>query len=264
MKYRAEAMESKNQLIAVWTRMVEDRGGRLTVDDGVCRLWANNAFGFWNTVTLTGDDITAGQLGDQLTRTATFMRSQTQSGYLWLFEDLLDAGAKAELPRLAAAAGLELSFTGHGMAGDVSVPDPGSAALEFRRVETEDQLIAYGMINARAYGMTDEAGEAALTGSKTWLDNAYAYIAYEQDRPVACAATVESGDALFLALVATIPDNMRRGYGEAVTRKAIHEGINATGKQHVVLHATPAGRPVYERIGYHINTPVHFYQLTAR
>ena len=76
------------------------------------------------------------------------------------------------------------------------------------------------------------------------------------------AATGENDNALFLALVATMPNDMRRGFGEAVTRKAIHEGIRRTGRRHVVLHATPAGRPVYERIGYRTNSPIHFIQLT--
>jgi hypothetical protein len=262
MNPSAEAVEAKDQLIGVWTRMVEDRGGRVSVDDGVCRLWAESAFPFWNTLTLTGENVAAGELADQLARTASFMRGQSRSGLLWLFEDLLDPKAKAELPRLMSEAGLELSFTGYGMAGDVEVPDPSSATLEFRRVETEDELLTYGEINAQAYGMAPDAGPAALSGSKAWLRDTYAYIAYDQGRPVACAATVENDDALFLALVATMPTDMRRGFGEAVTRKALYEGIRRTGRRHVVLHATPAGRPVYERIGYHINSPIHFIQLT--
>ncbi|WP_211192167.1 GNAT family N-acetyltransferase [Actinoplanes sp. TBRC 11911] len=259
-------MEAKDQLVGVWTRMVEDRGGRVSVDDGVCHLWADSAFPFWNTLTLTGESISAGDLGDQLARTATFMRGRSRPGLLWLFEDLLDPAAKAAFPRLMSDAGLEISFTGWGMAGDVEVPDPSSSSpeLEFRRVETEDELLTYGEINARAYGMAEDAGPAALSGSKAWLRDTYAYIAYDRGRPVACAATVENDDALFLALVATMPADMRRGFGEAVTRKAIHEGIRRTGQQHVVLHATPAGRPVYERIGYRTNSAVHFIQLASQ
>ena len=260
MNPTVEAVEAKDQLIGVWTRMVEDRGGRVSVDDGVCRLWVDSAFPFWNTLTLTGEDIAEDELADQLARTATFMHTQSRSGLLWLFEDLLQPKAKAELPRLMSEAGLEISFTGYGMAGDVDVSDPTSPTLEFRRVETEDELLTYGEINARAYGMAADAGPAALSGSKAWLRDTYAYIAYDQGRPVACAATVENGDALFLALVATMPADMRRGYGEAVTRKALYEGIRRTGRGHVVLHATPAGRPVYERIGYHTNSPIHFIQ----
>lgn len=160
-----------------------------------------------------------------------------------------------------AEAGLELAFTGYGMAGDPVVPDPVHPDLEFRRVENEPQLVTFGQINALAYGMSEEAGLQALTGSEYWLRETCAYIAYRDGNPVACAATVKGADSIFLALVATVPDAMRRGYGEAVTRKAIHEGIKETGHQHLVLHATQAGRPVYERIGYKTNSLIYFFQL---
>lgn len=190
MTAHAEAVESKNQLIEVWTRLVEDRGGRVSTQDDVCRLWADSTFGFWNTVTLTGERITAGELGDQLARAAAFMRAQAQPGFLWLFEDLIDPPARDGLAGRLAAAGLEVAFTGHGMAGDLTVPEPRHAELEFRRVRTEQELLDYGTVNARAYGMGDDAARDALTGSKLWAGEAYAYLGYRDGVPVTAAATV--------------------------------------------------------------------------
>lgn len=257
----AEAVESNQHLITIWGAMAQDRGGEVSIDDGVVRMWADSPFGFWNTVALDGQDIPAKALGDQLTRAAQFMRTGKQAGYTWVFEDLLSLEARPELLAQAAEAGLELAFTGYGMAGDLAVPDPVHPDLEFRRVETEQDLVTFGQINAWAYGMSEEAGLQALAGSQYWLQNTIAYIAYRNGRPVACAATVKGADSLFLALVATAPDAMRQGYGEAVTRKAIHEGIRETGHQHLVLHATQAGQPVYERIGYKTNSLIYFLQL---
>ena len=77
--------------------------------------------------------------------------------------------------------------------------------------------------------------------------------------PVACAATVEAQGRLFVILVATDPDRQRRGYGEAVTRKALFEGARATGLTRATLHATVAGAPVYPRIGFEPNSPMRFY-----
>jgi predicted acetyltransferase len=61
---------------------------------------------------------------------------------------------------------------------------------------------------------------------------------------------VEDAGNLFLALVATAPDSRRKGFGEAIVRKALHEGGRRTGLKRATLHATDAGMPVYERIGY--------------
>jgi hypothetical protein len=258
----SDAVESREHLITIWTSLVLDRGGQVSTDHDVSRMWADSTFGFWNTVTLTGVDTSADALSDQLSRAVSFMRGRSQAGYLWLFEDLLSPQAGQELFSRAAEAGLELAFSGRGMAGDLSIPEPRHPELEFRRVETDDELATYGEINALAYGMPPEIGRDALAGSKLWRHDAYAYIGYRDGRPVACAATIGGDNSIFLALVATVPDQMRRGYGEAVTRKAIYEGIRQTGHRRVVLHATPAGQPVYERIGCRANTPVHFFQLS--
>lgn len=257
-----DAIESRDHLIDVWGRLVLDRCGEVSTDEGVSRMWAESTFGFWNTVTLTGAGISADDLGAQLSRAASFMRSRSQAGYLWVFEDLLGPPAKQELSRRAEAVGLELAFSGHGMAGELSIPEPLHPELEFRRVETDDELAAYGTINALAYGMPPEAGRNAFADSAVWRHDAYAYIGYRDGRPVTCAATIGSEHSIFLALVATLPGEMRRGYGEAVTRKAIHEGIKQTGHRRVVLHATQPGQPVYERIGCRANTPIHFFQLS--
>ncbi|RSN05885.1 GNAT family N-acetyltransferase [Nonomuraea sp. WAC 01424] len=262
MSSSEEALESKEHLITVWSALVRDRGGQVTTDDGVTRMWADSPFGFWNTVTLTGTDIPPDVLGDQLARAASFMRARSEAGYLWVFEDLLSPEAKASLFRRAADAGLEPAFSGRGMAGDLSVPDPRHPELEFRRVETEEHLAAYGDINARAYGMAPEVGRSALTGSELWRRDVHAYLGYRDGQPVTCAATVAGPRSIFLAFVATLPGHMRRGYGEAVTRKAIHEGGERSGQRRLVLHATQAGQPVYERIGCHPNTTIHFLQLT--
>jgi hypothetical protein len=257
---RLEAVESKNQLIAVWRDLVADRQGLVDDHNGLCRMWADSPFGFWNTVTLTRSDISSEDLTDQLERAAGFMRSRKQAGFLWVFEDLLAADARAKLLPAAAAAGFEVAFTGHGMAGDLDLPEPVHPELEMRPVRTEEDLLAYGEINGHAYGMPVEVGRLAVAGSQLWL-NAQAYLGYRDGRPVACAATIAGPDSIFLALVATLPGEMRRGYGEAVTRKAVYEGIKHTGHRRVVLHATPAGRPVYERIGCTANSPIHFLQL---
>jgi predicted acetyltransferase len=53
----------------------------------------------------------------------------------------------------------------------------------------------------------------------------------------------------YVALVATAPAHRRRGYAEAVMRRAL-EVAAAHGECPTVLHATDAGRPIYARMGY--------------
>jgi GNAT superfamily N-acetyltransferase len=182
---------------------------------------------------------------------AATMRRKRQPGFIWVFEDLLDASACAGLPEAADRAGLSLSHSGLGMLGDfLPIPEPTHPDVRFVRVSTEDELTAYADLNSRAYAMALEAGRDGLRGSALWKSGMYTYLGLKNRIPVSAAATLETNGCLFLALVATAPEAQRNGYGEATVRKALFEGAKATGLTRTVLHATMAGASIYERIGY--------------
>ena len=49
--------------------------------------------------------------------------------------------------------------------------------------------------------------------------------------------------------VATPVEHQRRGYGRALTRAAVDEGMQR-GCDHAILQSSPAGQPVYEAMGF--------------
>ncbi|MFD3687022.1 GNAT family N-acetyltransferase [Nocardiopsis sp. NPDC058631] len=264
MTDRTESIESMEQLAAAWRTMVLDRDADADVRDlpGIAVRWADCRFAFWNCVTLTDVGADAALVEERLTRAADIMRSKTRPGFLWLFEDLLGEDARAGARAGAERAGLEYAFSGTGMAGDLlPVAEPSHPDLAFVRVTTDEQVRAYADLNSRAYGFPLEDGRDGLLGSALWKQGVYAYLGLRDGVPVTCAGAVEVQGRLFVALVATDPEWQRRGYGEAVTRKALHEGGRATGLTRATLHATEAGTPVYPRIGFRPNSPVHFYGL---
>ncbi|MEO3978037.1 GNAT family N-acetyltransferase [Streptomyces sp. CAU 1734] len=264
MTVPAESVESVEQLASVWRRVVLDRDASGDVRDlpGLAVRWADSQFPFWNCVALTGPGTGAALLERRLGQAAEVMRAKERPGFLWLFEDMFDEAARAALEPAAEGAGLRYAFSGAGMAGDVlPLPEPIHDDLTFARVRTKEHLRAYADLNARAYGLPAESVHEGLLGSVLWTDTAHSYLALREGVPVACAAAVEAEGRLFVALVATDPQWQRRGYGEAVTRRALHEGFRATGSTRAVLHATAAGAPVYRRIGLTPNSPIRFYAL---
>ncbi|GAA4540945.1 MULTISPECIES: GNAT family N-acetyltransferase [Streptomyces] len=264
MRDLAESVESMEQLATVWRAMVLDRDPQADVRDlpGIAVRWADCRFAFWNCLTLTETGADAGLLKQRLNEAAGIMRSKSHAGFLWVFEDLLDDGARAALGAAAEQAGLRYAFPGTGMAGDLlPVPEPVHPELTFVRVDDDDLLRAYADLNARAYGFPLEDGRDGLAGSSLWKSGVFAYLGLRDGTPVTCAATVEAEGRLFVVLVATDPACERRGYGEAVTRKALYEGARATGLTRATLHATAAGAPVYPRIGFRPNSPLRFYAL---
>lgn len=264
MRDLAESVESMEQLATVWRAMVLDRDPQADVRDlpGIAVRWADCRFAFWNCLTLTETGADAGLVKQRLNEAAGIMRSKSHAGFLWVFEDLLDDGARAALGTAAEQAGLRYAFPGTGMAGDLlPVPEPVHPELTFVRVDDDDLLRAYADLNARAYGFPLEDGRDGLAGSSLWKSGVFAYLGLRDGTPVTCAATVEAEGRLFVVLVATDPACERRGYGEAVTRKALYEGARATGLTRATLHATAAGAPVYPRIGFRPNSPLRFYAL---
>lgn len=258
-----EAIESVQQLADTWKTIVRDRGTGDVVDlPGMAIRWADSKFPFWNCITFTDQRCDETLLDARLGQATSYMRQKSQPGLIWLFEDLLNPACRPGLAAAAERAGLILSLSGFGMAGDIlPVAEPHQSNLRFVRVSTEDQLTAYADLNSRAYGMPLEAGRDGLLGSALWKSRMYAYLGLENGVPVSAAATVETNGCLFLALVATAPEAQRKGYGEATVRKALFEGARATGLTRTVLHATPAGAPLYERIGYRKVASISFYGL---
>ncbi|MEV5343124.1 GNAT family N-acetyltransferase [Streptomyces sp. NPDC052676] len=259
-----DSIESMEQLATVWRTLVLDRDAAADVRDlpGIAVRWADSRFAFWNCVTLTDVGADAELAERRLAEAAQIMRAKKEPGFLWVFEDLLDPGARAALTAAAGRAGLAHAFSGTGMAGDLlPIPEPAHPELTFVRVRTDEHLRAYADLNSRAYGLPLEHGRDGLDGSALWRSDVYAYLGLRGDTPVTCAGTIPAAGRLFVVLVATDPRWERRGYGEAVTRKALHEGALATGLTRATLHATAAGAPVYPRIGFRPNSPLHFFTL---
>ncbi|MER7172902.1 GNAT family N-acetyltransferase [Streptomyces mesophilus] len=264
MRGLAASVESMEQLAVAWRAMVLDRDSGADVRDlpGVAVRWADCRFSFWNAITLTEVGADSDLLRRRLAQAVEIMRSKEYPGFLWLFEDLLDDGARCVLEEAAKQSGLQYAFGGTGMAGDIlPIADPVHPDLTFVRVSTDEQLRAYADINARGYGFPLEEGRDGVVGSVLWKNEVHAYLAMRGGVPVACAGTIAADGRLFVVLVATEPQWQRRGYGEAVTRKALYEGCRATGLTRATLHATVAGAPVYPRIGFTPNSPIHFFAL---
>jgi GNAT superfamily N-acetyltransferase len=261
----SESLESVEQLTLVWRSIVLERTPEADVRDlpGISVRWADSRFPFWNTITTTESGVDAELLRQRLTETVDIMRSKREPGFLWLFTDLLDDGALTVLDAVAKEAGLQYAFPGTGMAGDLlPIPEPTHPDLTFVRVSTEEHLQAYADINARGYEMPLDVVREGLAASTLWKTDIHAYLALRDGVPVACAGSVAADGRLFVILVATLPEFQRRGYGEAITRKALYEGAKATGlTRRATLQATVAGAPVYPRIGFKPNSPIHFYGL---
>lgn len=261
---KTEARESMEQYLSVWKKLV----GELPDPDledrpGLSISWADNAFPFWNAVFLNEQLADADVLASRLQDAASYMRQKRHSGLLYIFEDSLSASTKANLPQILKSTGLHPALPITGMAGDLfPLAAPSHPTLRIERVTDETGLLAYAQVNCAAYGFPLEAAQTALKGSELWKQS-FTYMGYANGRPVTTASAIVNGGALYLALVATIPEARGNGYAETIVRHALHNAHQATGLTRSILHATDAGFPVYRRVGYQATARIMAYQLST-
>ncbi|MFI1992088.1 GNAT family N-acetyltransferase [Actinoplanes sp. NPDC020271] len=87
-----------------------------------------------------------------------------------------------------------------------------------------------------------------LPGWRFWL-------AYSKGSPAAAAYTFDDGTAVGLYWLATLPEFRSRGLGRAILNRA----FDAHPEQPFALVATDAGRPLYEKLGFHTTAMANWY-----
>jgi len=143
-----------------------------------------------------------------------------------------------------------LSVTG--MVADHLLPParPLPTDLAYRRVGDEATRLAVADLNAQCYSVPLEWGRESIAVPGAWSEEHFGFVGYVDDRPVTTATALFLDGLLYVALVATLPEYRRRGYAEAVMRKALAEASRAHGVERTVLHASEMGFPVYRAMGY--------------
>jgi GNAT superfamily N-acetyltransferase len=104
-------------------------------------------------------------------------------------------------------------------------------------------------INSVAYGMELNEAKDVIGKRSFWRDHV-PVLGLIDGAPASCAAVLMVAGYRYVALVATDPAQQRRGYAETVMRHALDVAALEHGDRPTVLHATDAGRPIYQRMGY--------------
>lgn len=166
----------------------------------------------------------------------------------WVPEHLRDTADE----RLASA-GLVATRIMTGMAANDL--EPASRVVsrpEWRCVTNEAGRQDFADVNADAYGFPIEAERQALAVPQIWNGRALrGYLGYLAGRAVVAAGAMSLHGAIHIVCVATRPECQRRGLAEAAIRHALNDMRLRTGLTRTTLSATEAGRPLYQRMGYH-------------
>jgi GNAT superfamily N-acetyltransferase len=204
----------------------------------------------FNQILVEGDGVTEDALADVI----AFGRSRPAPWVLHLREGIDD-----DVAAMAADMGLvrsspEPTMPGLALAdarGAMRRARPLSAGLEIVRAADDTVIGDHARVMAEAFEMPEKAARFLL-GDELWLQPHVAiYTGYLDGAPVAGGLGLRSGPTIGVYNIATVEAARRRGYGEAITRRVIADGV-ADGASVAILQSSTMGRMVYERIGFEL------------
>ena len=223
-------------------------GASVAAAGGIRFIFSGCPIAFFNIALVTERGIAADRLkarGDHARAWAS------DKGVPWMFvvtNEALRAGVDASA--VLDGCGLSPIMTLTGMLGQrIAPPTSIPSGLELMRPVDDAGCAAVLDVNGLAYG-SDLRAAKDLVGTRSFWRPHVPVLGLIGGKPVSAAAVFMVDGYRYVAMVATDPDYQHRGYAEATVRLALELSAKAHGERPTVLHATEAGRPMYERMGY--------------
>jgi len=226
---------------------------------GVSIAAAGVTFQMFNAAFLSAPVLTESELQQRILLSMSHFSVRGLEWAYWVCEDWLDARARRKSRQIFERQGLRHSVDLPGMVAErIAPPVKPLPALKIRRVGDTATREAFCAIGSVCFHVPIVWFREVFDNRVVW-DKFAAYVAYQNEAPVSTAAVVMGGGAIGVYNVATMPDQQRRGYGEAVMRHAVAEAQKEHGMERSILQSTPAGYRLYQRMGYRTVTRVSVY-----
>lgn len=132
---------------------------------------------------------------------------------------------------------------------DAMASAPGPSDLDIREAVDEASLEDHVAVVSAGFGMPIDMARRLVPVEELTIPGFAPFVGYVGARPVATSLGYTASGTVGVYNVATVEDVRRRGYGAAVTRRAIADGV-ARGATVAILQSSDMGRPVYAGLGF--------------
>ena len=216
--------------------------------EGLECIFAGIPVAFFNVGLVTGRRVSASALAASARRACAFAADR---GMPWLFVTTNEAlEAETDAVAILDGCGLAPIMALTGMVADRVAPVsrvPDGLRLTVPRDDASCASLLD--VNSAAYAMDLEAGKVMMGRPDFWAPH-FPVLGLADGKPAATSAVLMVDGYRYVALVATDPNHQRRGFADAAMRQSLDDAAKAHGERPTFLHATDAGKPVYERMGY--------------
>ena len=256
-----EIHESNTQFHGAWRFFASNSVAGEVLDlPEVCIASSNVSWSMMNAAFLPSPVETEEALERAARTAARHLAPRGRGWMLALCEDWVPARLRERAGELFAPHGLKLSLVATGMVAERLAPAMRTQpALEVHQAKDSRGRGDLADVNARCYDVPLPTGREAFDVPGLFEGDSKGFVGYRQGEAATSAAVMRVDSVAYVSMVATLPSHRQLGCAEAVMRHALTEAERAWGIERTVLHATPAGLPVYLRMGYRPVTRFHFY-----
>jgi GNAT superfamily N-acetyltransferase len=262
-----EILESNTQFLNAWRYFARHSPTGEVLDLPEVHIASSNvSWMMLNVAFLPAPLETEAELRSAAAAAARYFEPRGNGWMLAVCEDWLAPGLRPRAAELLASHGLQTGMDTTGMVTDrLMEPVRPLPSLDFRQAADARGRQDVADTNAHAYDAPGDVVRAALDVPAYFAGEGQGvgYVAYRNGEVASCATVLPIDGIAYVALVATMNEHRRLGCAEAVIRQALAEAHRSQGLQRTVLHATPAGHPVYLRMGYRPVPRIHFYMAAA-
>lgn len=215
-------------------------------------MYSGLEYGVFNISMLTRAVTPAdGGLQAALSEAERFFKERTRRWSFWLCEDLLDPQSRRRMRQICGDFGLRPISYPPGMIAEKLLPParplPG---IECRPVGDARTRQAFAEITSACFEIPPAIAHAVYVPESAWGGTYKGFVGLVEDRPVAIAAMVRGAGALGIYSLATVPEQRRKGYGEALLRAAAAVSRPEGSTEPYILQSTEAGHALYKRMGF--------------
>lgn len=230
---------------ATGTGEVRDLGGAAGIYSGL-------DYGVFNIAMLDGPvRAEAGEMEQRLALCRNFFEPRTKHWSFWLCEEFLPVRRLRAARQVLASQSLRLISQAPGMlAEDLRPPLRPLPEIECLPVRDQAAREAFGGLTAVSFDIPMHVAREVYYPESAWQGSYRGYVGKVNGRAVSIVAIVAAEGSLGIYSLATLPEDRRHGYGEALLRAAVAEEQRRTGIQRMILQSTEAGHELYVRMGF--------------
>ena len=178
----------------------------------------------------------------------------------WTCQDLLLPEVRERAHAIFGRLGMRLVAEHQGMSTEqLTAASRVLPEMEMRQVSDEATRRDFVRVASSVFYVPPVVARQVYGSERYWRGHMVGWVGYLDGRPVSTAATVRGAGAVGVYCVATMAPHRGRGCAERITRHALERATPGSEYWRSILQSTPAGMPLYERMGYRAGTRFAVY-----